>query len=50
MAEQEQVQRDRADRQTIEQAAARLRHDAIVAGYAGLPRKELAFGLALILG
>jgi hypothetical protein len=33
----------------IEEAAARLRHGAIVAGYAGLPDKHYAFGLALVL-
>ena len=33
----------------IEQAAAQLRHGAIVAGYAGLPDKHLAFTLALVL-
>ena len=40
---------DRADRQVIEQAAAQLRTGAIVAGYAGLPDKHLAFALALVL-
>jgi hypothetical protein len=44
-----QIGVDRADRQVIEQAAAQLRHGAIVAGYAGLPDKHLAFGLALVL-
>ena len=39
----------RADQQLVEQAAARLRHRAILAAYAGLERKELAFTLALIL-
>ena len=39
----------RADQQLVEQAAARLRHRAIRAAYAGLERKELAFTLALIL-
>jgi hypothetical protein len=49
MAEQaRRIEQDRADRQLIEQAAARLRTDAIRAGYAGLPRKDLAFGLALV--
>jgi hypothetical protein len=43
------VEQDRADRQVIEQAAAQLRHGAIVAGYAGLPGKHYAFGLALLL-
>jgi hypothetical protein len=42
------IEADRADRQVIGQAAAQLRH-AIVAGYAGLPGKHFAFGLALIL-
>jgi hypothetical protein len=50
MAEQaRRIEQDRADRAVIEQAAARLRSDAIRAGYAGLPRKDLAFGLALVL-
>ena len=40
---------DRADRALIEQAAAQLRHQAILAAYAGLEHKELAFGLALVL-
>jgi hypothetical protein len=39
----------RADRAVVEQAAAHLRHQAIVDGYAGLPDKHIAFGLALIL-
>ena len=39
----------RADRAIVEQAAAHLRRQAIVAAYAGLEHKELAFGLALIL-
>ena len=39
----------RADQQLVEQAAARRRHRAILAAYAGLERKELAFALALIL-
>jgi hypothetical protein len=43
------LEQDRADRQVIEQAAAQLRHGAIVAGYAGLPDKHLAFALALLL-
>ena len=47
--ERPRVEIDRADRQVIERAAAQLRHGAIVAGYAGLPDKHLAFGLALIL-
>ena len=33
----------------IEQAAAQLRHGAILAGYAGLPDKHYAFALALVL-
>ena len=33
----------------VEQAAARRRRRAILAAYAGLERKELAFALALIL-
>jgi hypothetical protein len=44
-----QIDVDRADRAVIEQAAAQLRQGAILAGYAGLEHKELAFGLALIL-
>jgi hypothetical protein len=39
----------RTDRAVVEQAAAHLRHQAILAGYAGLEHKEFAFGLALIL-
>ena len=39
----------RADQQLVKQAAAHLRHRAILAAYAGLERKELAFALALIL-
>ena len=38
-----------ADQQLVEQAAARRRHRAILAAYAGLERTELAFALALIL-
>jgi hypothetical protein len=38
-----------ADRGVVEQAAAHLRHQAILAAYAGLEHKHLAFGLALIL-
>jgi hypothetical protein len=50
MAEQARwIEQARADRQLIERAAARLRADAIRAGYAGLPRKDLAFALALVL-
>ena len=44
-----QIEVDRADRRMIEQAAAQLRHRAIVAGYAGLPDKHFAFALALVL-
>lgn len=33
----------------IEQAAAQLRHGAIVAGYAGMENKHIAFALALML-
>ena len=43
------IEANRADRQVIEQAAAQLRHGAILAGYAGLPGKHFAFGLALVL-
>ena len=39
----------RTDRAVVEQAAAHLRRQAILAGYAGLEHKEIAFGLALIL-
>lgn len=39
----------RADRDVIERAAARLRSDAIRAGYAGLQHQHIAFALALIL-
>ena len=39
----------RADRAIVEQAAARLRHGAIVAGYGDVPAKHVAFALALIL-
>jgi hypothetical protein len=49
MQERRAIDLDRADRQVIEQAAAQLRHGAILAGYAGLPDKHLAFGLALVL-
>jgi hypothetical protein len=44
-----QIEVDRADRRVIQQAAAQLRHGAIMAGYAGLPHKHLAFALALLL-
>jgi hypothetical protein len=40
---------DRADRQVIEQAAARLRQGEIKADYAGIPGRHFAFGLALLL-
>jgi hypothetical protein len=43
------VAQDRADRQLIEQAAAQLRRGAILAGYAGMEHKHLAFALALVL-
>ena len=33
----------------IEQAAAQLRHGAILAGYAGMEHKHVAFALALVL-
>jgi hypothetical protein len=39
----------RADRSVIERAAARLRSEAIRAGYAGLRHQHIAFALALIL-
>ena len=39
----------RADRRVVEQAAAHLRHGAIVAGYAGMEHKHVAFALASIL-
>jgi hypothetical protein len=38
-----------ADGDVVEQADAHPRHHAILAAYAGLERRELAFGLALIL-
>ena len=41
--ERSQIEVDRADRVLIQQAAARLRHGAILAGYAGLEHKEFAF-------
>jgi hypothetical protein len=47
--ERRSVEIDRADRQVIQQAAAQLRHGAIMAGYAGLPHMHLAFALALVL-
>jgi hypothetical protein len=43
------VEQDRADRQVIEQAAARLRQGAIRAVYAGMEHKHVAFALALVL-
>jgi hypothetical protein len=43
------VEQDRADRQVIEQAAARLRQGAIRAVYAGAEHKHVAFALALVL-
>jgi hypothetical protein len=39
----------KADRGFVEQAAAQLRHRAILDGYVGLEHKEVAFALALIL-
>jgi hypothetical protein len=39
----------RADRAVVEQAAAHLRHEAILAGYAGREHKHVAFALALVL-
>ena len=39
----------RADRDVLDRAAARLRSDAIRAGYAGLQHQHIAFALALIL-
>lgn len=47
--DRQQVERDRADRQRIEQAAAALRSRAIQDAYAGGTSKHLAFALALIL-
>lgn len=49
MTEPRRVEVDRAHQQLIRQAAARLRHDAILADYRGLPAKHIAFGLALLL-
>jgi hypothetical protein len=46
---EQRVAAQRADRDIIERAAARLRSDAIHSGYAGLQHKHIAFGLALIL-
>ena len=42
-------QQQRAERQVIDQAAAQLRHRAILAAYEGAERKEVAFGLASVL-
>jgi hypothetical protein len=39
----------RADQQLVEQAAARRRHRAILAAYAGLERKGVGVRIALIL-
>lgn len=39
----------REDRQTIAAGAAALRRKAIADGHLGLPRKEAAFALALLL-
>jgi hypothetical protein len=39
----------KADRGVVEQAAARLRHRAVLRGYVGLEHKEVTFALALIL-
>ena len=39
----------RADRAIVEQAARRVRDQAIADGYLGLEGKHFAFGLALIL-
>ncbi len=44
--ERRRVEQDRADRQVIEQAAAQLRHGAILAGYAGMEHKHLATAAA----
>ena len=43
------IEADRADRALIQRAAARLRHGAIRAGYAGVEHKHVAFALALVL-
>ena len=45
----EPVDLDRADQRLIGHAAAQLRHQAILAGYAGLPNQHVAFSLALVL-
>jgi hypothetical protein len=37
----------RADQALVEQAAKELRHQAILAAYAGMGHKELAFAMAL---
>ncbi|MFP5019354.1 hypothetical protein [Pseudonocardia phyllosphaerae] len=39
----------RTDRETVLAAAARLRHEAVQAHYAGLSTPEMAFGLASVL-
>jgi hypothetical protein len=44
-----QIDVDRADRRLIQQAAAQLRHRAIMAAYGGLEHKHVAFALALVL-
>lgn len=48
-AVERRVDVDRADRQLIGQAAARLRRDAIAAEYRGAPAKHHAFAAALVL-
>jgi hypothetical protein len=47
--EQHRIEVDRADRQVIEQAAAELRRGAILAGYACVEHKHVAFAFALVL-
>ena len=47
--ERHRIEVDRADRQVIEDAAARPRYGAIRAGYAGMDGKHVAFALALVL-
>ena len=39
----------RADQALVKRAAAHLRHQAILDGYAGLQNKHVAFALALVL-
>jgi hypothetical protein len=39
----------RADQALVEQAAKELRHQAILAAYAGMGHKELPFAMALML-